>query len=236
MAAEALILSDLIQTNIDSNFEAIIGTSPLSQANPSFFIEMTTAIGTGIADGSLAISFTTEDEGLSGSPPVPGTGSGVGIFIDEVAFSQNLYTEIRSSIISTFGSTTHEVFPPSSNNTSGLYLKALTDGLALAVKSHFETAWTLTSSHPTIYQGVGEITEGSFSGLDSTLITSEILANSPSLQGSFWPTIAEKIALAYVDTIHNHSVGTVTIAGSCSSGSGQACGIPSTGTGSGVAS
>lgn len=240
MPAIASTLSNLVKTNVDSKFSSVSGVSPLAQSNPSYFIEMCTAIGTGIANGTTVINFTTSDTGLGGTPPVPGNGTGVGIIVDDAYFTQKLYTELRNSSISSFGSTTHDPYPPGPNNISGKYLKALCEGISISVKTHFQTAWTLTSAHPLVYSGVGNISNGSFSGLTATNIEQLILAAGPSLQGVFWPKVAKKVAEVYVDTIHNHSTATVTIIGVCvplvPPAGFQICGVPAVGAGTGVAS
>lgn len=240
MPAIPSVLANLVKTNVDTKLSAVTGTSPLSQVNPAFFIEMCTAIGTGIASGSTVINFTTSDTGLGGNPPVPGVGAGVGIIVDDVYFTQKLYTELRNESIASFGSTSHDPFPPGPTNMSGKCLKAMCEGIAISVKTHFQTAWTLTSNHPEVYLGTGNVTNGNFSGLVAASIEALILANSPSLQGIFWPKIAKIVSEVYVDTIHNHSTATVTITGICiplvpPAGS-QICEIENTsGSGIGVA-
>lgn len=235
MAADPVVLSNLIKTKVDAKMQAIAGHSPLAQSNPAYFVELCTAIGTGIANGSATILFTTSDVGITGTPSVAGTGTGVGIIVDDVFFKENLYTTMRNFIISDFGSTLHQIYPPSSGN-SGKYLLALTEGISESVSEHYATVYTLNSSHPTVYSGTGTISEGNFSGLSSSSIKSLIQAASSNLLGIFWPRIAEAIAQCYVDAIHNHSTGQVTIVGVCIPSISQICGVPGSGSGSGIAS
>lgn len=237
------VLGNLIKTKMDSYMNSVSGKSPLSQDNPSYFIAMCTAIGTGIATGSPALTFTTSDSGFKGGPPptasvppyIPGTGSGVGITVDDAFFKEKIYTTIRSSIISEFGDTSHEPYPPSGSN-SGQFLLAIAKAVSESVKEHFLTAWTLTSTHPTVYSGSGTIGNGNFSGLVPAAVKSAIQSAAPTLQGPMWPKFCEGIAQAYVDTIHTKSTGNVTIIGVCVPNTSLVCNIPASGSGSGAAS
>jgi hypothetical protein len=234
MPAVGPALAALVQTKMDTYMSAVSGHSPLAQSNPSYFIAMCTAIGTGIATGSPVISFTTSDSGVTSAPPIPGAGTGVGIVVDDAFFKEQIYTNLRNNVIAQFGSTSHDAYPPGSGN-SGEFVAAMAQAIAEAVKEHYQTAWTLTSSHPTIYAGSGTIGEGSFSGLVPAAVASAIQSAAPTLAGPFWPQTCQAIAQAYVDTIHTKSTGTVSIIGVCVPSPSQVCGLPGSGSGSGVA-
>lgn len=218
--------------------QLISGIAPLSQADPSFFIAMCQAIGQGIGDNSTALTFSTNDSGSAGLPPVGGSGTGTGIVVNKDYFTEDLYTKIRQKVIDNFGETKHEPFPPSSGN-SGEFLLAVAEAIAEAVTEHYATAWTLTSTHPDIYSGTGIVPEGAISGLEAPTISASIVSLGSTLQGPFWPVMAQQIADSYVDAIHNHSTATVSIEGVCvpSISPLQVCGlVGSTGSGSGGAS
>jgi hypothetical protein len=187
-----------------------------------------------MASGSPLINFTTADSGSAGAPLVTGTGTGIGIIVDAAFFKQDLYTRARAAIIARFGTTRHDPYPPGLHN-SGELLLALCKGIADSVATHFTTAWTLNSTHPQIYVGTGLINNGHFSGLSAGTIAPLIQAAAPSFIGVYWPDLCQAIAESYVETIHNHSTGTVTITGTCVPGPSQVCGIGSSGTGTGVA-
>jgi len=228
------VLSGLIETNVDSFMGALHGVHPLSQENPAYFIALCTAVGTGIALGSPLITFTTSDSGLTAVPPVPGVGSGIGIVIDDSYFREQIYINARNAILARFGETNHDPYPPSAGN-SGEYLDALAHGIAVSVKTHFSTAWILTSAHPQVYQGTGTISDGNFSGLSSSLVKSSIVASGPTLLGIYFPDLAQAIADAYVSTIETMSTGTVTITGVCVPSISQVCAVPGSGSGTGTA-
>lgn len=235
MPAIPSVLSALIQSKVDSKMAAIRGIHPLQQRNPTYYLEMCTAIGTGIITGGPTIQFTTEDTGQQGSPSVTGTGNGTGIVVDSDFFTQDLYIRARSYIIEDFGKTTHDAYPPRIGN-SGQFLLALCAGISESVKEHYATAWILTSTHPQIYLGTGVINNGHFSGLIATTIKSDIVNGASNFVGRYWPRLAQAISESYVATIQQHSTGTVTITGVCIPSDNQACGIGGTGTGTGVAS
>ena len=225
----------LIQTEVVAKMTAISGHSPLSQPNPSYFIAMCTGIGYGIALGCPTIAFTSSDNGLSGAPPVPGTGAGVGIMVDDTFFAQNMYETINTLLTAQFGHTENAPYPPSPTQ-AGAYTAALCQGVAAAIKTYFSTAWILTSTDPLIYMGTGTIGNGQFTGVVSSAIQSQIIAASPTLAGPAWPTIAQAIAESYTTTITQHSTGTLTITGVCAPSLAQVCGLgPMSGTGAGVA-
>jgi len=234
MPVVAPVLSALIETNVDTYMAAVRGVHPLNQRNPAYFVALCTAIGTGIALGSPLITFTTADTGLSGIPPVPGVGAGVGIVIDDAYFREQIYTNARTAILSRFGKTRHDAYPPSQGN-SGEFLDALAHGVATSVKTHFATAWILASGHPQVYAGAGVINDGNFGGLSSSLVKSSIIASGPTLLGIYFPDLAGAIADAYVSTIETKSTGSVTITGACVPSMAQVCGIPTTGSGAGTA-
>lgn len=227
-------LAALVQTNINTRMSAVGGYSPLSQQNPSYFIQMCTAIGTGLILGAPAISFTTSDVGFSGAPPIPGVGSGIGIVTDPIFFVEDLYTRIRNYVIQQFGRTAHDPYPPGPSN-SGQYLKALCEGINDAFLAYYATAWTLVSAHPLVYAGSGTISDGNFTGIIPSAIQSQIVSLSPLLQGSFWPTMAQAISESYAALIEQHSTGSVTIVGVCVPSLVQVCNLPGTGVGTGTA-
>ena len=239
MPAIGSVLFNLIKGNIHDGMKGLSGTGPLEVLkDPSYFLEMCSAIGKGIAEGSPVISFITADVGLMGTPPIPAIiGQGFGIKVNEIYMTEKIYTMIRDKIVSAFGSTSHDPWPPTIGN-SGQYLKAVAHGIAKSVTEHYKgPTWTLISAHPTIYAGGGEVLHGNFSGLDAGTVKSLILSYSPKLKGPFWPMMAQAIAEGYVDGIHNKSLGTVVITGVCvpTPIPPQICGIPSTGSGSGTA-
>lgn len=227
-------LSSLIQSNVNTNMKAAINFEPLSSKNPAYFIEMCTAIGTGIATGSPVISFTTSDSGFTGIPPIPGVGSGLGIVMNGSFFVQDLYTRIRDYTIADFGVTMHDAYPPRVGN-SGQVLLAICKGISDAVVAQFATAWTLTSAHPLIYAGSGTISDGSFTGLIAPTIQNLITTGAPDFKGKFWPRLTQAVSESYVAAVEQHSAGTVTIIGICVVAPTQLCAIPSVGTGAGTA-
>ena len=224
----------LIQTTVNANMGAIQGYFPLAGQDPSYFMAMCTGIGTGIALGGPSISFTSSDTGMMGAPPTPGVGSGVGIVVDDSFMAQDMYTNIRNGILAQFGNTAMPAYPPMPRE-AGAYTLALCEGIATAIKTYFSTAWILSSVDPLIYAGSGTINNGDFTGLVAATIQAQILEASPTLLGPAWPTIATAIAQGYVDTIEQHSTGTLTIVGACIPGVAQVCGLPGAGTGTGTA-
>lgn len=235
MPASGSALAALIQSNVNSRMLAVKGHAPLSQKNPSYYIQFTTAIGIGIISGGPSIAFTTSDTGNAGSPLVPGVGNGVGIVTDPTFFVEDLYTRTRSYIIADFGKTLHEAYPPSSGN-SGEYLLALCEGINDSILSYYPTGWTLVSANPEIYMGTGMIADGQFSGLSASAIQSSIVSAASSFTGVFWPRLAQAISESYVALIEQHATGMVTITGDCSPGPSQTCDISgSSGTGTGTA-
>lgn len=234
MAVSPAALAALVQTNVDVRMASIRGFHPLSQRNPSYFIEFCQAIGLGILQGAPSVTFTTSDSGFMGIPPIPGVGTGVGIVTDPTFFIEDLYTRIRNYVIQDFGRTLHEPYPPSVGG-SGKYLLALCEGIDDSFKSYYPTAWTLVSAHPMIYAGVGSVNNGHFSGLSAPAIQADIIANAPRLLGRFWPRIAQAVSESYVELIEQHSTGTVTIVGMCVPSPSQVCSIPSVGVGTGIA-
>lgn len=229
-------LAGLIQSNVDSRMAAIRGYHPLSQKTPRYFIEFCHAIGMGIIDGGPTINFITNDTGLAGLPLVAGVGAGIGIITDPNWFVQDLYTRVRQYVLDDFGRTAHDPYPPRPGS-SGEYLLALCKGINDSFLSYYPTAWTLTSAHPQIYQGIGLITDGQFSGLSASTIQSDIISGAPDFRGRFWPRLAQAVSESYVGLIEQHSTGTVTITGTCIPVPlAQVCNIMnSTGNGSGIA-
>lgn len=234
MAASGSALAALVQTNVNSRMSAVRGHAPLSQPNPSYYIQFATAIGTGIISGGPVIDFTTDDTGNMAAPLIPGTGNGIGIVTDPSFFVEDLYTRTRGYIIADFGKTSHEAYPPSSGN-SGQYLLALCEGINDSILSYYPTAWTLSSNHPIIYMGTGIISDGEFSGLSASAIASAIVSGASNFTGVFWPRLAQAISESYVELIEQHSTGMVTITGVCVPSSSQVCGIGGSGTGTGTA-
>jgi hypothetical protein len=235
MPASGSILASLVKANVNTRMAAVNGHSPLAQPNPSYYIEFCDAIGMGIITGGPVIEFTTNDTGQSGTPLVEGAGMGTGIVTDPTFFVQDLYTRVRSYIIADFGRTEHQPYPPSPGN-SGEYLLALCEGINDSFLSYYPTAWTLVSTHPKIYQGMGMITDGQFSGLVATAIQASIVAGAPNFIGRFWPRLAQAISESYVALIESNSTGMVTITGTCVPSLTQVCDISgSTGNGMGTA-
>ena len=233
MPAIPAALAALVETNVSSRMAAISGHAPLGQQNPAFYIEFAQAIGQGIILGGPLITFTTSDMGLSGVPPIPGVGAGVGIVIDPKFFIEDLYTRIRGYVIQDFGRTAHDPYPPSPGN-SGQYLLALCQGINDSLLSYYPIAWTLVSAHPIVYIGTGTISDGQFSGLVAATIQSAIISGAPNFVGKFWPRLAQAISESYVALIEQHSTGTVVISGICVPSLAQVCaisGVPGVGTG-----
>ncbi len=228
------VLLGLITQKVSQKMHAYSGYNPLAQRNPSYFIEMCKAISYGIAEGTPLINFTTSDTGLKGIPPVPGSGTGMGVMVKAQPMSEFIYTFARDSVIAEFGRTEIDVWPPRPKNY-GQFLKCITDGVAESVQEHYATAWTFTSVHPAIYTGDGAINDGMFSGISAELVKSLIISYSPSLRGRWWPKMAQAIADGYVKGIHTKSTGSVVIEGSCIPDAMQVCAIPGTGSGTGVA-
>lgn len=236
MPVSGSALAELIKTNVDNRMAAVLGRGihPLDQHNPFYYIEFCDAIGEGIVAGGPVIDFTTNDTGYKGDPLVEGIGAGIGIVTDPTWFIQDLYTRIRNYVIADFGRTVNEPYPPGPTN-SGQYLLALCEGINDSFLEYYPTAWTLASTHPMIYQGIGIINDGQFSGLSAIAIQASIESFAPDLRGRFWPRIAQAISESYVLLIEQHATGQVTITGTCSSGISQMCGISGTGNGSGTA-
>jgi hypothetical protein len=228
------VLTNLIQTNVDSRMGAIAGHHPLQQKTPLFYIEMCQAIGNGIAMGGPSVSFTSSDVGFTGAPPVPGVGAGVGIVTDPTFFIEDLYTRVRNYVIDDFGRTMHDPYPPTPGN-SGEYLQALCQGINDSFISYYTTAWILTSVDPLIYAGTGTINNGDFTGLVAPTIQTQIISGAPNFLGRFWPRLAQAISESYVALIEQHSTGTLTISGVCVPSLVQVCSLPGTGIGTGTA-
>jgi len=233
MAAVGSVLSLLIQAKVDAKFQEIPGAvSPLAQTNPNFFIDMCNAIAVGIADTTTVINFVTSDTGLSALPLVPGVGASVGLVVDDVFFTEKMYKEVRVQSVLAFGSTGHPVFPPDPNTS---FLEKLCEGIGEAIKEHFATVYTLTSSHAIIYLGTGNANEGDFSGLVAATTETAIFGAATILVGTFWPKLAKAIGIAYVDTILNHTISnSITITAVCVPSVSQTCELPDPGVGTGT--
>lgn len=234
MPVNGSALAALVKSNVNIRMAAIRGYAPLSQRNPSYYIEFCEAIGEGIISGNPIINFDTTDTGKKGDPLVPGIGAGIGIVTDPNFFIEDLYVRARSYIIQDFGHTLHEPYPPSKGN-SGEYLLALCEGINDAILSYYPSSWTLVSAHPEIYMGIGLINDGQFSGLSAGAIQAAIIAGAPNFIGRFWPRLAQAVSESYVELIEQHSTGQVTITGICNSSGSQTCGIDGNGTGTGMA-
>ena len=235
MAVSPSALASLVQSNVNTRMQAISGHAPLSQKDPSYFIEFTQAIGSGIISGAPTLILATNDSGSAGIPPIPGTGSGTGLTIQQTFFVEDLYTRIRGYVLADFGRTTHDAYPPSSGN-SGNNLLAICQGIQDAFLAYYPTAWTLTSVNPDIYQGRASVPAGSISGVSATAVSGAILAMAPKLQGKFWPRIAQAVGESYAELINAHTA-THVITGICVPGPSQVCNIRnSEGNGTGVAS
>ena len=231
MPAVGTVLSSLIKAKADAKFKDLGDyAGPLAQQNPMYFHHFCEAIGKGIADGTPMVVFQTEDNGLRGTPAVVGAGSGVGIMVDQDWFTENLYKNIRNIIIANYGSSNHPEW-----NVERNFLTALSEAISESVTEHYATAWVLVSSHLTIYSGTGLIKNGGFSGIVPMAVKASMIGHGNLLQGTAWPLMCEAIAETYASAIHTKSTGTVTIAGTCSSGPNQVCGLPSSGAGSGTA-
>lgn len=192
------------------------------------------AIGNGIATGVPVISFITKDSGQSGVPPIPGTGTGIGIKVDSDWYTKELYTKLRKTVLEKYGYTSHDPYPPSDDN-SGKYLEAMCKGIAEAVKEHYATAWVLTSAHPLVYMGTGLIGNGDLTGVSPSAISPLIQSAAPQFKGEFWPIFCKTVAEVHAEAITKHSTAEVTIIGICIPSPGQVCGLPISGSGSGVA-
>jgi hypothetical protein len=256
MAVDGDLLATVLKARMNAKFKlAASYPGPLAQSDPSYYLQFCEAVGKGIIDGSAIIDFTTKDVGLAAGPPIAGKGSGVGIKMDKDWFLKNLYIEIREASIGIYGATSHPLWCEDWNAANdpsnplplehcGLtpnqynpynFLTAMCEAIAECVSEHNETFRVLQSDHPGVYMGQGKIEEGGFIGLSSSAIASAILGHGPSLSGSFWPILCEKIGNVYARAIMEHSTGEVVIAGTCVPSSSQACGLPGSGTGTGKA-
>lgn len=211
---------------------------PLSQTNPIYFKHFCMAVAVGISSGSAVINWTSADLGLQGAPLVAGAGAGTGVIVDDLYMSEKMYTAIRTKIMAAFPSS--GLIPPwdPGMGNYGSFLKAITDGIAFAVKTHFATAYNLVGAHPQVYMGAGQVnaTSNKYFGLSQSGIKSLIQAAGTMMQGPAWPVYCDGIAEGYVDGIHNKSTGTLVISGACAPNPSQVCGIgPAPGVGSGTA-
>lgn len=243
MPAQPSVLAQLCTSKIHNEILGVYNqrhsnnttyNGPLGQKNPMYFRQFANAIGQGIANGTPLVNFTTADIGVSGIPPVPGVGTGIGIMFDAVFFEVTAYTYIRNAMIANFGKTYHDVYPPRLEN-SGMYLKALCKAVGESIAEHYKTAWILNSAHPLIYIGTGKINNGMFFGIQEDLVYQSIFSMGFFLKGRAWPIICREIAKAYKLTIETRSTGQVTIVGVCVPSVSQICLINSTGAGTGVA-
>jgi hypothetical protein len=103
-----MVLSELLKEKLDCKFKRVrTYAGPLAQKKPQYFHNFCEGIGKGIVLGSPSIQFTTLDAGFGGAPPIPGVGKGIGIIMDVDWFTENLYKELRSRIMSGHGKTVH---------------------------------------------------------------------------------------------------------------------------------
>jgi hypothetical protein len=239
MAVDNDVLFGLIKQNVDAEMALLRKNHhPISHPKNKYWVEMCKAFAYGIGQGTPLVNFVTDDVGVRGQPPVPvGTGAGIGIIVEPEPMYRAIYTYARNGFLAEFGRTGNIPYPPTTVG-NGKWLLAICKGVALSVQTHFETVWTLTSTHTPIYRGTGTINDGEFSGISSSLVKSKIFENSPDfppIKG--WNILAGAVAQGYVDGIHQHSTGTVDITGVCVEAPPvQLCEVPDTGHGVGVAS
>jgi len=220
--------SSLLQSNIDSS----IGGSPLGQADPSNFIKLCDAIGTGFETGLPTITINATGSGSKALPPIaPSGGPVVGIIVDAPYMQEQLYTEIRNNALAMFGETANPPFPPSPGG-DGDILSKFCLGIANATKDHFATAWSLTLTSSEVYSGTAQIKPGDIPPLPVSTIASAIeLAGG--MAGAFWGKLC--LAIATGVSLGLEGQGTslpFTLSGTCVPGPSQVCGLP---TSSGVA-
>lgn len=241
MPANSAVLSSLIQANLSTGFQSISGTNPLSQPDPSKFIAFCVALGTGIAQGIPSLRVKTTDTGFSGGPPpgkpnvIPGAGTGKGLSTDAGDMTSRIYQECYRLIKARIPDTKVDAWPPPPGNT-GEYLKAISKGVADAVKTHYASCWAIVTMHPDIYAGVGVIGPGDVSGADPGAVKSAMVAADPDT-GTAYPDICEGVAKGVCASIAAKATGNVTVVGVCvpSASPPFLCGIPNTGSGSGTA-
>lgn len=232
----AVIEVDLIQ-KIRTRLEA--GWNQIGpRSNTSYYQDMTQAIGKGIAQSINVAGFTTLDDGLGGAPYVGGTGTGLGIMPDRETLTREIYVRIRQKS-KTFAQglgtdTGHPIwdrpyeippgyllpFSPLDNNALFIFAK----GIAESVYECFSTQIILTSNHPFVYLGQGDV--DTYTNIDSSIISGKIFTNSSTLQGPMWPQICDAIGEALDFTLQNHTEAQVIITGTCNSGTSQVCAIP----------
>ena len=200
----------------------------------SYSVEFFNAIATGVANTINGAQFATSDTGFGGTPPIPGAGTGVGLFVNKPLFVQKLYTEMRASsasCASTLNATTgHPAWPPPEDNALLLMCRGIVDAIDTALRSQA----ILTSTHPLVYSGTGVITN--LSGFSPSSISNFIKTAANSLQGVCWPFLCAGIGQSCFEIFSNSTTGTLTITGICVPNVSQACNIPRTGSGSGVVS
>lgn len=247
MPVNQTVLTSIMKKKVAANMQRLTGYSPLGTRAEPYFTMLINAISAGIAQGAPSLTFTTNDVGFTGMPVIPGAGQGVGIDVDAAHMSERMYSYLRSTIVTKFGGTTHEAWPPTKGN-SGEYLKAITDGVSEAIKEHFKTCWILTSAHPIVYAGSGVIdptkapdnpSRNYFRGIEVAPIKSLILISGGKLlRGRFFPDLAEGIARGYKESMEARAKSSVTIVGVCvpRTTPPQVCNIPAVGKGTGVAS
>lgn len=239
MAVVKSVLQALLETNIDSEMGSIAVPNvtyngPLSQNNPAYFINMCKAIAEGIASG-LTIDCVTKDEGTGGEPDVGGAGTSIGIDVDAEYLEEQIYTLLRAYTIADYGASSHPPYPSAGPSN---FLKKLSKGIAISIEEHFEICWNYITTHPNVYEGIGEVEKGNYSGLVESAIRGVMISAGTMMGGSGWPRLCQAISTAYVDTIHNQSVSLedIIITGACAPGLTQVCGIPKSGAGTGILS
>lgn len=225
VVAPDLVLS--IRTKLEAGWSQIG-----DRINTAYYAGLTNAIGVGISLSINNAGFTTVDVGKGGSPAIAGSGTGVGIRPDVEVLSREIYTRIRSkakAFAQTLNTDTgHPPWPAPSSNALYIFAKSISD----AVFEKFSTQILLTSTHPTVYLGIGEV--DTYTNIDSSIISSNIFTNSNLLQGPMWPQICDAIGEALDFTLQNHTEAQVNITGTCSPSINQVCGLDTTGEGIGT--
>lgn len=230
-------LLQLIKSNLQANLSAVTGVDPMSQQDPSYFLELCAALAGGITEGIPTLQFTTKDSGYAGGAPpglpnqIPGAGTGSGFQVATAYLDKLMYTYVLN-YIKQLGESSHSAWPPAADN-SGRGLQAITRGIAEAVGQHFSSCWTLTSVHPDVYAGTGLVDK--LVGLQPDFIASKIIEKAPRMQGPLWPLMARALALGLAEGLQEKTEGTVTIVGVCVPSPTVVCGIPNTGSGTGTA-
>jgi hypothetical protein len=169
--------------------------------------------GNGSANTLIGKGFSTVD---TGTTPGNGSGSGVGLTIDDVALKGNLY----SALVAAFPNN-----PPAEFDNRLDFCEAI----AKATKS-IAASITLTSNHTPVFLGTGNINGGSII-IGATLMKLAIYAGT-SFTGENWLDLAGVIGDTITDYFEQSATGSVTITGSPTSPTT----VPGSGAGSGTMS